>query len=455
MYDGKQVLRFVNNYKSKGLYNLGNEMIKRIGTGNYDKTRTQFNVHYKDIKEKNLYQEVKSILESRNIEYLHKSKTNMLNGVTFTSGPEFFQALGMPFRNSFRKYQSGDKEGQDIMVPDIKSKDDIPDEVTRYFDCCMDFLKDLVGEENIVMAQVHYDEDTPHLQAYFLPIVDTVKRKCYKRDEKGNLVKETVINNGKEKSVPILLRDDEGNIVYETVHGKFLNNDQFWKDLGGRNSFSTLQDSFNKFITEQGFQLDRGNIGSNKVHQTKLQYKVNELRTESMKLWNQISDYNNELADTKKLLSSNIDSDNIPVKKGITGYSNKDVEKLIEYTLNLEKINDINNHELKVKDNKISELSMENYKYKNNKELISSKQYNHKQDLRLKTKDNEIDSWRKAFFTMCDAFDVMLKRKPISRNANDYVLMAESIKATKRLNKEMEEAAKEFRKLFNNDDYQL
>lgn len=284
MYDGKQVLRFVNNYKSKDLYNLGNEMIKRIGTGNYDKTRTQFNVHYKYIKEKNLYQEVKSILENRNIEYLHKSKTNMLNGVTFTSGPEFFQALGMPFRNSFRKYQSGDKEGQDILVPHIKSKNDIPDEVTRYFDCCMDFLKDLVGEENIVMAQVHYDEDTPHLQAYFLPIVDTVKRKCYKRDEKGNLVKETVFNNGKEKSVPILLRDDEGNIIYETVHGKFLNNDQFWKNLGGRNSFSTLQDSFNKFITEQGFQLDRGNIGSNKVHQTKLQYKVNELRTESMKL---------------------------------------------------------------------------------------------------------------------------------------------------------------------------
>lgn len=78
-----------------------------------------------------------------------------------------------------------------------------------------------------------------------------------------------------------------------------------------------------------------------------------------MKLWNQIYSYNNELADTKKLLSSNIDSDNIPIKKGITGYSNKDVEKLIEYTRNLEKINDINNHELKVKDTKISELSME------------------------------------------------------------------------------------------------
>ena len=82
MYDGKQVLRFVNNYKTKDLYFIGNEMNKRIGTGNYDSERTKFNVHYKDINKSNLYQEVKSILEDRNIEYSHKTKTNILNGVT-------------------------------------------------------------------------------------------------------------------------------------------------------------------------------------------------------------------------------------------------------------------------------------------------------------------------------------------------------------------------------------
>ena len=42
MYDGKQVLRFVNNYKTKDLYLIGNEMNKRIGTGNYDSERTKF-----------------------------------------------------------------------------------------------------------------------------------------------------------------------------------------------------------------------------------------------------------------------------------------------------------------------------------------------------------------------------------------------------------------------------
>ena len=199
MYDGKQVLRFVNNYKTKDLYLIGNEMNKRIGTGNYDSERTKFNIHYKDINKRNLFQEVKSILEDRNIEYSHKTKTNILNGVTFTSGPEFFMTLGLPFKETDRVYQSGDKKGQNVLVPNIKSKDDIPSDVTKYFDCCIKFLEDLVGKENIVMAQVHYDEDTPHLQAYFLPIVNEVKRKCYKRDSEGNLIKE----NGKTIDIEI------------------------------------------------------------------------------------------------------------------------------------------------------------------------------------------------------------------------------------------------------------
>ena len=50
MHEGKQVLRYVNNCKTKDSYLIGNEMNKRIGTGNYDSERTKFNVHYKDIK---------------------------------------------------------------------------------------------------------------------------------------------------------------------------------------------------------------------------------------------------------------------------------------------------------------------------------------------------------------------------------------------------------------------
>ena len=49
MYDGYQVLRFENNYKSKDLYLIGNEMNNRVGTGNYDKERTKFNIKYKEL----------------------------------------------------------------------------------------------------------------------------------------------------------------------------------------------------------------------------------------------------------------------------------------------------------------------------------------------------------------------------------------------------------------------
>ena len=331
MYDGKQVLRFVNNYKTKDLYLIGNEMNKRIGTGNYDLERTKFNVHYKDINKINLYQEVKSILENRNIEYSHKTKTNILNGVTFTSGPEFFITLGLPFKETDRIYQSGDKNGQNILVPNIKSKDNIPYEVTKYLDCYMKFLEDLIGKENIVMAEVHYDEDTPHLQAYFLPIVNEVKRKCYKRDPEGNLVKE----DGKT----ILLRDKDNKIIYESVKGNFLNNDQFWKDLGSRNSFANIQDKFNKYITDCGYKLDRGNIASNKVHQTKFEYKINELKAEMNNLYKDIEKYNVELNKSKEVLENNIQNNNLNIKKNIVGYSSKDVEKLIDYSNDLERLN--------------------------------------------------------------------------------------------------------------------
>ena len=439
MYDGKQVLRFVNNYKTKDLYLIGNEMNKRIGTGNYDSERTKFNVHYKDINKSNLYQEVKSILEDRNIEYSHKTKTNILNGVTLTSGPEFFMTLGLTFKEADRVYQSGDKKGQTILVPDIKSKEDIPYNVTNYFNCCMKFLEDIVGKENIVMAQVHYDEDTPHLQAYFLPIVNEVKRKCYKRDSKGNLIK--------ENSKTILLRDKDNKIIYGSIKGCFLNNDQFWKDLGGRNSFANIQDKFNKYITDCGYKLDRGNIGSNKVHQTKLEYKISELKSEMNNLYKDIEKYSIELSKSKEVLENNIKNNNLNIKKNIIGYSSKDVEKLIDYSSDLERLNNINKNKLDSNENTINKLSIENNFYKNNKELIDTKKYIYKQNIELKNKDDEIDYWKNAFKKVSGALDTKLNRKPM-RYVSDYISLADSIKAANRLNKEAEETADEFHKLF-------
>lgn len=51
----KQVLRLINNYKTKDLYLISNEMNKRISTCNYDFERTGFNIP-KDVNKNTLYQ---------------------------------------------------------------------------------------------------------------------------------------------------------------------------------------------------------------------------------------------------------------------------------------------------------------------------------------------------------------------------------------------------------------
>ena len=289
------------------------------------------------------------------------------------------------------------------------------------------------------MAQIHYDEDTPHLQAYLLPIVNEVKRKCYKRDSAGNLIKE----NGKT----ILLRDKDNKIIYESIKGNFLNNDQFWKDLGGRNSFANIQDKFNKYITSCGSKLDRGNISSNKVHQTKLEYKIRELKSEVNNLYKDIENYNNKLNKSKEVLGNNIKSNNLNIKKNIIVYNSKDVEKLIDYSINLEKLNNINKSKLDSNKRIINSLSIENNLYKNNKELINSKKYIKKQSIEIKNKDEKINYWKNAFEKGSDALDIKLNRKPM-KYVSDYINLADSIKATKKHNKEAEDAAEEFHNLF-------
>lgn len=457
MYDGKQVLRVETKYKQKDLYNIGIEMTQRKGTGNYDKNRTQFNIEYVSMNERNLYQEVKTILKNKNIEYLNKPNTNLLNGITFTSGPEFFETLGMKFVNSGRTYKTGNKKGQNIKIPYIKSQNDIPQAVSYYFDSCMDYLKEFVGEDNIVLAQIHYDEDTPHLQAYFMPIVNEVKRKCYVKDENGNVIKEEVKNkSGEITVVPKLLRDEKGKIVYETKKGKFLNNDQFWKNKGGKNSYAKMQDSFNKFITSRGFKLDRGNIGTSVVHKSKLEYDIEEkkaelkeLKREKENVLNIIESSKNGLENAKK--SQENEELLNPVKRKIGGYKDSDVIDIIEYTKTLQQENIVLNTDNKNKDLEIQKLSTENEIFKNNEELIKrnkiikeqkktikeqDKEINRLKDLInilqnnvdiLKNKlEQEIEKWKILFNKMCNAINKVLKIKP-KKYVEDYEDLADAI----------------------------
>ncbi len=381
MYDGNQVIRFENKYKASDLTGLGIELTKRKGTGNYDKSRTQFNYSYIPLSIPNLKTHVYTKLREQNIYYNDGKNTNLVNGAIVSSGKDFFQSLGMKFKESNRIHQKGRYKGEPILVPDIKSKEDIPVKVKEFFDYSYQFLEELVGKENVVCADIHYDEDTPHMHFYFLPVVDEVKRKVFEKDKDGNLIKHEVISkDGNTKLLPIQKKDENGKGIFEIEKGNFLNCDQFWKKLGGKASYARIQDKYNEFITSKGFNLYRGNTGANKEHITKAQHTLNELES-------QINNISLELNKNQKLneieLELQKDIQKIsdkellnPVKRKVVGYKDEDINNIIAYSKNLKKDNLKNIKNIKQKDiiiddlkNKIDTLSSENDKYKDTRAI--------------------------------------------------------------------------------------
>lgn len=361
MYDGNQVLRFETKYKASDLGGLGIELTKRKGTGNYDTERTQFNYSYVPLFKPTLKEQVYSKLNDNKIYYNDGKNTNLLNGAIVTSGKEFFQSLGMKFKDSGRTYQVGKEKGKAILVPDIKSADDIPERVKNFFNNSYHFLEDLVGKDNVIYAEVHYDEDTPHLHFYFMPVVNEVRRKVFETDNKGSIIYHKGIDKkGNEKMLPTQKKDANGNNIFKIEKGKFLNCDQFWKEKGGKTSYAKIQDKFNEFIKEKGFNLNRGNVGGNVYHKTKAEKEIEDLNQ-------QINDMKLEFEKNKKLNEieletikdiAEINSNEIlnPIKRKIVGYKEEDVDNLVKYSKQIQKQNSNNKNIIKNKNITIEEL---------------------------------------------------------------------------------------------------
>ncbi len=93
-------------------------------------------------------------------------------------------------------------------------------ETKRYFQLAYKFVANYnnLGEEFIVSAKVHNDETTPHLHIMFIPVVHT-------KDKKGKEIAKIACS-------------------------------EFWK---GKESYRILQDKFYKYVTDNGFDLERGN----------------------------------------------------------------------------------------------------------------------------------------------------------------------------------------------------
>nr|APG79827.1 putative plasmid recombination enzyme [uncultured bacterium] len=97
-------------------------------------------------------------------------------------------------------------------------------EKDRFFQASHDFLKERYGERNVISSKVHYDETTPHLHCYIVPV--------------------TSDNRLSAKSI-------------------FTP-----KELRG------LQDDYHRHMREHGFDLQRGNPDSERKHLDVEEYKI-------------------------------------------------------------------------------------------------------------------------------------------------------------------------------------
>lgn len=368
-----QVLTFKNQIKPKDIGGLGVELDQRKGSGNYAKDRTQFNIEYVGLdNHPTLSSKVYETIYSNNIHFNKGDNTNILNGCIITSGPEFFRKLGLPMKDTGRVHVEGNHIGEPIFCPDIKIKEDIPEKVLEYFDNSYRFMSNIVGKENVVYAGVHFDEDTPHMHFYFLPIVNQVKRKVFETDENGKrIAKQIYTKDNTIKNVPVQKKDANGKSVYEIEYGKFLNSDEFWKQLGGKASFAKLQDQYNEYITSKGFELDRGQVGANKHHQDKAEHNIKVLNNEIDKLKQEL-ELNKRINEVE--LNTNKDIKNIneeellnPSKDIFKKYKDKDVEKLIDYSKEIKKANIASKNELEKKEIKIEKLENQIKQFKSGK----------------------------------------------------------------------------------------
>lgn len=368
-----QVLTFKNQIKPKDIGGLGVELNDRKGSGNYDKERTQFNIEYVGFDgHPALSSKVYETIYTNNIHFNKGDNTNILNGCVVTSGPEFFRKLGLPMKDTGRVHVEGKHIGEPILCPDIKSKEDIPEPVLEYFNESYRFLSNIVGEENVVYAGVHFDEDTPHMHFYFLPVVDHVRRKVFETDEDGKrITKQIYTKNNTIKNVPVQKRNENNKPVYEIEYGKFLNTDEFWKQLGGKASFARLQDQYNEYITSKGFELDRGEIGANKHHQDKAEHNIKVLNNEIDKLKDELEKTKsiNEIELKTRDDIKNIDEEDVlnPSKDFLKRYKDKDVEKLIDYSKEIKKQNIASKNELEKKEIKIEKLENQINQFKSGK----------------------------------------------------------------------------------------
>ena len=171
----------------KGVFRHNERKNKNYSNDNIDKERSYLNYSIKQPRH-SYEKEFDKIREEFNLKGQIKTVSNIACEYVITSNKQFFETIGEK-------------------------------ETKRYFETAYQFVTEYknLGEQYIMSAKVHMDEETPHMHLIFLPIVHT-------KDKKGNDIEKIACS-------------------------------EFWK---AKDSYRQLQDAFYKYMTSHNFELERG-----------------------------------------------------------------------------------------------------------------------------------------------------------------------------------------------------
>ena len=190
--------------QAMGAYKHNERKTRNHSNKNIDSTKTELNYYLKK-NELSYIKEFDKIKEKYDLKGQIRSNSNIMCKMVFTSDQKFFDEIGY-------------------------------EESKRYFTESYNFICNYknLGEQNIISAVVHMDEDTPHMHLLFIPVVHTT-------DKEGNKINK------------VCCRD-------------------FWR---GKNSYRDLQNAYFKHISEKGFKLGRGELVevTNREHYSIQEYK--------------------------------------------------------------------------------------------------------------------------------------------------------------------------------------
>lgn len=185
----------------KGIFRHNERRNKNYSNKNIDKELSYLNYSIKDCKY-TYEKEFDLIKEKYNLKGQIKSVSNIVCEYIITSDKGFFEKVG-------------------------------EHETKRYFETAYKFVcehKNL-GEQYILSAKVHMDEESPHMHLVFIHVV-------HPKDKKGNDIEKIACS-------------------------------EFWK---AKDSYRQLQNAFHSYIVANGFDLERGNP-SERVHLSVEDYK--------------------------------------------------------------------------------------------------------------------------------------------------------------------------------------